>query len=73
VRESTPDAPGSVGAGADAAIGALVVGYGRSLFGWQEVGFRTPIELAVLTELGAAIVLAAALTGTAVLAVARSR
>lgn len=44
------------------ALGGLAVSYGRGLFGWQEVGFGTPIEWAVTTELGAVIVLAAALT-----------
>ncbi|MDT7789535.1 MAG: hypothetical protein QOF58_7954 [Pseudonocardiales bacterium] len=43
------------------ALGGLAVSYGRGLFGWQEVGFGTPIELAVITELGAVIVLVAAL------------
>jgi len=44
------------------ALGGLVVSYGRGLFGWQEVGFGTPVELAVIAELGAIIVLVAALT-----------
>ena len=43
------------------AHGGLAVSYGRGLFGWQEVGFGTPIELAVITELGAVVVLAAGL------------
>jgi len=34
-------------------------GYGRGLFGWQEAGFDTPIELAVICEVGAALFLAA--------------
>jgi len=47
------------------ALGGLAVSYGRGLFGWQEVGFATPIELAVISELGAVIVLAAALAADA--------
>jgi hypothetical protein len=43
------------------ALGGLAVSYGQGLFGWQEVGFDTPIELAVITELGTVIALAAAL------------
>ena len=44
------------------ALGSLVVSYGQGLFGWQEAGFRTPVALAVITEAGAVILLAAALT-----------
>ncbi len=43
------------------ALGGLVVSYGQGLFGWQEGGFRTPVELAVITEVGAVIFLSAAL------------
>jgi hypothetical protein len=43
------------------ALGSLVVSYGQGLFGWQEVGFRTPVALAAITEVGAAIVLSTAL------------
>lgn len=39
--------------------------YGRGLFGYQEAGFRTPVELAVITEVGAVILLSAALAATA--------
>jgi hypothetical protein len=46
------------------ALAALVVSYGRGLFGWFETGFRTPVELAVVTELGAVILLSVALTAT---------
>ena len=45
------------------ALASLVVSYGQGLFGWQEGGFRTPVELAVLTELGAVLLLSAALAG----------
>jgi hypothetical protein len=45
------------------ALASLVVSYGQGLFGWQEGGFRTPVELAVITELGAVILLSAALAG----------
>jgi hypothetical protein len=44
------------------ALGSLVISYGHGLFGWQEVGFRTPIALAMIAEAGAVILLAAALT-----------
>ena len=47
------------------ALASLVVSYGQGLFGWQEGGFRTPVELAVITELGAVVMLAAALAGAA--------
>jgi hypothetical protein len=46
-------------------LGGLAVSYARGLFGWQEVGFATPIELAVIFELGAVIVLGAALAADA--------
>ena len=42
-----------------AAFGAFC--YGRGLFGWQEGGFRTPVELAIIAEGLAVIGLAAAL------------
>ncbi len=44
------------------ALASLVVSYGHGLFGWQEAGFRTPIALAMITEAGAVIALATALT-----------
>ena len=47
------------------ALSSLVVSYGRGLFGWHEAGFRTPIEWAVITELGAVILLTSALAGMA--------
>jgi predicted Na+-dependent transporter len=43
------------------ALGSLVVSYGRGLFGWQETGFRTPVELTVIFEVGAVVFLAIAL------------
>jgi len=43
-------------------LGSLVVSYGHGLFGWQEAGFRTPVGLAVITEVGAVILLSTALT-----------
>jgi hypothetical protein len=43
------------------ALGSLVVSYGRGLFGFFEVGFRTAIELAVISEVAAVILLTAAL------------
>jgi hypothetical protein len=44
------------------ALGSLIVSYGTGLFGWQEVGFRTPVALAMVTEAGAVILLAIAIT-----------
>ncbi len=44
------------------ALGSLIVSYGQGLFGWQEAGFRTPVALAMITEAGAVILLATALT-----------
>ena len=44
------------------ALGSLIVSYGNGLFGWQEAGFRTPVALAMITEAGAVILLATALT-----------
>jgi hypothetical protein len=46
------------------ALGSLVVSYGHGLFGWQEFGFRTPIALAMITEIGSVILLASALAAT---------
>jgi hypothetical protein len=43
------------------ALGSLVVSYGQGLFGWQEAGFRTAVALAVIAEVGAAVLLAIAL------------
>jgi hypothetical protein len=47
------------------ALAALGVSYGRGLFGWQESGFRTPVELAVIAEGIAVIGLAAELAFSA--------
>jgi hypothetical protein len=47
------------------ALGCLVVSYGQGLFGWTEGGFDTPIEIAVISEVGAVILLSAALAVTA--------
>ena len=44
------------------ALASLIVSYGTGLFGWQEAGFRTPVALAMITEVGAVILLATALT-----------
>jgi len=44
------------------ALGSLIVSYGHGLFGWQEAGFRTPVALAMITEAGAVILLATALS-----------
>jgi hypothetical protein len=47
------------------ALSSLVVSYGQGLAGWQEAGFRTPVAIAVLTEVGAVVLLAAALAARA--------
>lgn len=54
------------------ALFSLVVSYGRGLFGWQEVGFRTPIEWAGITEFGTVVVLASALAATSAWSRSRS-
>jgi hypothetical protein len=46
------------------ALGGLVMSYGHGVLGWQEAGWRIPIELAVIAEAGAAVVLAAALAAS---------
>jgi hypothetical protein len=43
------------------ALGSLVVSYGQGLFGWQEGGFRSPVEFVLIAEVGAIVMLAAAL------------
>jgi hypothetical protein len=53
------------------ALASLVVSYGRGLFGFYEAGFRTAIALAVITELGAVIVLSTALAARSALVQAR--
>jgi hypothetical protein len=50
------------------ALGSLVVSYGRGLFGWQEGGLRTPIELALIAEVAAVILLSVGLAVRAMLA-----
>jgi hypothetical protein len=50
------------------ALASLVVSYGRGLFGFFEVGFRTAIELAVIAEVGAVVLLSAALAVSTALA-----
>ena len=47
------------------ALGSLVVSYGQGIFGWQEVGFRTPIALAMVSEAAAVVLLGAGLTARA--------
>ena len=46
------------------ALGALILSYAVGLFGWMEAGLRTPIAIAVAGEVGAAVVLGAALAAT---------
>jgi hypothetical protein len=50
------------------ALGSLAVSYGRGLFGWQEAGFRTPVELAIIAEVAAVILLSVGLGARAMLA-----
>src|SRR3954447_4775495 len=45
------------------ALASLVISYGPGLFGWQEAGWRTAIELIVIAEAGAAIFLTLGLAG----------
>jgi hypothetical protein len=47
------------------ALGGLAVSYGTGLFGWMEAGWRTATALAVASEVGAIVVLAAALAASA--------
>jgi hypothetical protein len=46
------------------ALGSLAVSYGQGLFGWHEGGFRAPVALAVVAEVGAVVLLAAALAAS---------
>jgi len=55
------------------ALGSLAVSYGHGLFGWQESGFSTPVELAVISEVGAVVLLAVALAFDDVSAAVRAR
>jgi hypothetical protein len=48
-----------------AALGSLIVSSGRGLFGYYDGGFRPAIELAVITEVGAVILLSAGLAAMA--------
>jgi hypothetical protein len=48
------------------ALGGLIVSYGRGLFGWQEAGFRTPTEWALIFEVGAVVFLSAGLAAESV-------
>ena len=47
------------------ALAGLVLSYGTGLFGWTEAGWRTAIALAVVSELGAVVALAAGLAANA--------
>ena len=47
------------------ALGSLAVSYGQGLFGWQEGGFRAPVALAVVAEVGAVMMLAIGLASAA--------
>ena len=43
------------------ALASLIISYAHGLFGWQEAGFRPIIELTVIFELAAVVLLSAAL------------
>jgi hypothetical protein len=45
------------------ALSALVLSYGPGLLGWMEAGWRTPIALALASELVAVLALGAGLAG----------
>ena len=47
------------------ALSALVLSYGEGLLGWREAGWRTPIALALASELVAVLALGAGLAGAA--------
>jgi hypothetical protein len=47
------------------ALASLIVSYGEGLFGWQEAGFRPIVEVTVIFELAAVVLLSAALAAAA--------
>jgi hypothetical protein len=47
------------------ALASLIVSYGEGLFGWQEAGFRPIVELTVIFEFAAVVLLSAALAAAA--------
>jgi hypothetical protein len=47
------------------ALASLIVSYAHGLFGWQEAGFRPIVELTVIFELAAVVLLSAALAAAA--------
>ena len=59
-RRSSPNALAGVGISA-VALASLIVSYGEGLFGWQEAGFRPIVELTVIFEFAAVVLLSAAL------------
>jgi hypothetical protein len=61
-RRGTRDLAALAGVGISAvALASLIVSYGQGLFGWQEAGFRPIVELTVIFELAAVLLLSAAL------------
>ena len=61
-RSQTRDLAALAGVAISAvALTGLIVSYGQGLFGWQEGGFRPIIQLTVIFELGAVVLLSAAL------------
>ena len=47
------------------AVSGLVLSYGPGLLGWMEAGWRTPIAVALASELAAVLALGAGLAGAA--------
>ena len=67
-RSGTRDLAALAGVATSAcALAGLIVSYGQGLFGWQEGGFRTPVAIAVLTEVGAVVLLSTGLAARATL------
>jgi len=65
-RSETRDLAALAGVAISAlALTGLIVSYGQGLFGWQEGGFRPIIQLTVIFELAAVVLLSAALAAAA--------
>jgi hypothetical protein len=65
-RRETRDLAALAGVAISAlALTGLIVSYGQGLFGWQEGGFRPIIQLTVIFELAAVVLLSAALAAAA--------
>ena len=65
-RERTRPLAALAGIGISAcALAGLVLSYGTGLFGWMEAGWRTATAVALASELGAVLALAAGLAASA--------